>query len=127
MRIQYTSGPQITPISIDGSLFELAADWRVTVDGEEIVIPAGFVTDGASIPRFLWRVCGHPFQLPRLPVAIVHDFAYSGQWPEPAIPREYADELYYDGLVERGVRRFCAWVEYRAIRIFGADHFAEPR
>ena len=25
-------------------------------------VPAGFVTDGASIPRLLWRVLGHPFE-----------------------------------------------------------------
>ena len=51
-------------------------DWHVEVRGFEFTVPAGTRTDGASIPRFLWRVCGHPLQAPRVYAATLHDWLY---------------------------------------------------
>ena len=56
--------------------FKLAADWTIPFPGEKttILIPKGFITDFASIPRPLW-----PWIAPGGPLyvwAIVHDFAY---------------------------------------------------
>lgn len=45
-------------------------------DGAEIVIPKGFVIDGASVPRILWVVPGFSPYGPLLPGAIAHDFGY---------------------------------------------------
>lgn len=42
--------------------------------GMEIIVPAGFVSDGASIPRFFWRRLP-PFGL-HFNAAIVHDWLY---------------------------------------------------
>ena len=55
-------------------------DWHVVVGSREYVIPAGFRSDGASIPQWLWFVCGTPMQAPRLYAAIWHDAAYSGMF-----------------------------------------------
>lgn len=56
----------------------LMEDWRVEVCGFRFTVPAGVSTDGASIPRFLWRVCGHPYESPRLYAALLHDWIYGG-------------------------------------------------
>ncbi len=56
----------------------LQEDWMVEVCGYRFVVPAGTSTDGASIPRFLWRVCGHPLESPRLYAAMLHDWIYGG-------------------------------------------------
>ncbi len=56
----------------------LQEDWMVEVCGYRFVVPAGTSTDGASIPRFLWRVCGHPLESPRLYAALLHDWIYGG-------------------------------------------------
>ena len=56
----------------------LQEDWTVEVNGYRFTVPAGTSTDGASIPRFLWRVCGHPLQAPRLYAALLHDWIYGG-------------------------------------------------
>lgn len=56
----------------------LVEDWTVEVCGYRFTVPAGATTDGASIPRFLWRVCGHPLMAPRVYAALQHDWIYGG-------------------------------------------------
>ena len=56
----------------------LMEDWTVEVCGYRFTVPSGTRTDGASIPRFLWRVCGHPLEAPRLYAALLHDWIYGG-------------------------------------------------
>jgi hypothetical protein len=57
---------------------ELARPWGVVVDGTMYIAPAGMRSDGASIPRLLWRVVDPPiFTLMRRGV-ILHDAAYKG-------------------------------------------------
>lgn len=82
-------------------------------------VPAGFCTDGASIPRFLWRVCGHPMETPRIAAAVVHDWHYS----QGDISRAEADSLFRELLVAAGECRFRAWIYWMAVRIFGARHY----
>ena len=61
--------------------WELTEDWKYRLPtsctggkGVKIVIPKGFVFDGASVPRPLWAIL-HPSGLLLIP-ALVHDFAY---------------------------------------------------
>lgn len=67
-------------------------DWAVEVCGYRFTVPAGATTDGASIPRFLWRVCGHPLMAPRVYAALLHDWIYGGcLLPAPGLaPRVHA-------------------------------------
>ncbi len=102
----------------------LTHDWTVAVSGWRIVVPAGTVTDGASIPRFLWRVCGHPLQIPRVYAALVHDYLYGGGGSS-SMTRAEADAIYRELLVRYGWGRFRAGVEYFALRMFGGSHWTE--
>lgn len=104
-----------------GAFWELAEDWRVTLPGFSYVIPNGFKTDGASVPRFLWRVCGTPLGVPRLYAAIVHDWLYSGGLP--GVSRADADAVYRDMLIAMGVSKAKAWIEWAALRCCGASHW----
>ena len=56
--------------------WELNEDWEYKLpdDGTVIVIPKGFVFDGASIPRPLWGILS-PTGLLLIP-GLIHDFAY---------------------------------------------------
>lgn len=55
--------------------WRLTEDWLHTLpDGTVIIIPAGFIFDGASIPRPLWTVIS-PVGLLFI-AALIHDFAY---------------------------------------------------
>ena len=102
----------------DGT-YRLADDFDVQVNAYTFTIPKGFVTDGASIPRFLWRVCGHPLESPRIYAAVVHDWLYS----TGRVTRAEADEIYRALLIAYGVGSFRAYVEYYALRAFGGSHY----
>ncbi len=55
--------------------WELAANWEYELSpGNRIVIPKGFVFDGASIPRVLWAFL-NPIGLLLIP-GLIHDYGY---------------------------------------------------
>ena len=61
-------------------------NWYLSVDyiGPAInnsvtIISDGFITDGATIPRFAWRLLNHPMQVPLIAAAILHDAEYSAE------------------------------------------------
>lgn len=55
----------------------LTEDWIITLDdGLQLVVPKGFITDLASVPRIFWLIPGFsPFGL-LLEGSILHDFGY---------------------------------------------------
>ena len=100
----------------------LMEDWHVDdVCGYRFTVPSGTRTDGASIPRFLWRVCGHPLQAPRVYAATLHDWLYGGA--ELGITRKEADRCYYALCRHFGIPWWKAKTEYYALRWFGASHY----
>lgn len=58
--------------------------------GLEIIVPIGFYSDGASIPRLLWTLVGHPFNRHVREAAVLHDYLYySGK-----VSRADADRIF---------------------------------
>lgn len=105
---------------VQGSTMILLTDWHVEgllPDGRILYldIKAGFVFDGASIPRALWRVCGHPLEAPRIAAALAHDWIYASK----AVPRADADLIYRTICAWVGINAFCRNVEYGALRVCG--------
>lgn len=115
----------------------LMEDWTVEIllRGEVLAftVPAGATTDGASIPRFLWRVCGHPLMAPRVYAAMLHDWLYGGRGEARhdyedapcSVTRAEADDCYYALLRHFGIGSFVAHVEWAALRMFGGSHWNE--
>jgi hypothetical protein len=69
-----------------GSSDDSLQDWNVQEDwispplhGKRVAIRKGFLTDGASIPRAVWGIVGHPFSKPLLGPALCHDALYMGE------------------------------------------------
>lgn len=86
-------------------------------------VPAGFKTDGASIPRFLWSFIGSPFNgAYRLP-ALFHDAAYC----TPGVKRAEADRMFYDAMREEGVSFVKAQLMWAGVRVGGAAPYAEAQ
>lgn len=102
--------------------YRLADDYLLDYAGWHIAIAAGFIFDGASIPRLLWRVVGHPWQGLVLPAAAVHDALYATH----LTTREQADELFRTLLLANGVGKLKAGTMYRAVRMFGGFAWNEP-
>lgn len=82
-----------------------------------IVVPAGFESDGASVPRLLWGVVFPRDDRQALCAAIVHDFIYRthpAHWT-----RSEADDAFYFLLEQGGVSWIRRTRAYLGVRLFG--------
>lgn len=79
---------------------------------EVIVLPVGFVTDLASIPRPLWSL--YPPAGPWAPAAIVHDWLY--QHPQGRTRAE-VDGIFLEAMEVLGVPWLRRHLMHRAVRI----------
>ena len=110
--------PAVRPL--EGSDYELAQSFyfRATVEwvwDVVVHVKAGFRTDGASIPRLLWRVFGSPYDPDIFAAAIAHDALYRGE----IVPRKDADRAFLKMMVESGVPKRKRRLVYRGVRWFG--------
>lgn len=79
---------------------------------EVYVVPRGFCTDLASIPRPLWAVVGHPAG-PYRAAAVLHDWLYAVQ----VTTRQRADDLFLESMAVLNVdrwRRMTLWLGVRS-------------
>lgn len=83
----------------------------------ELTVPPGFASDGASVPRFFWRVVFPPGDNRALRAAFLHDWIYRTH-PE-GWTRAAADDLFRKVLIEDGVSRNSAGMAYWGVRLFG--------
>ena len=88
------------------------------LETSDFVIPSGFESDGASVPRVLWRLIFPPIDPVALPAAVVHDYIYRHQ-PE-GWTRSRADALFRRLLIDDGVARWRAWLAWLGVRIGGS-------
>ena len=72
--------PDIEPIP-GTKTYALKQDYLVKLpfSGKWLLIKAGFVFDGASIPQWLWSVVGNPFDPNWLAAALCHDALYAAE------------------------------------------------
>jgi len=80
-----------------------------------IVVPKGFVTDGASIPKIFHNIIG-PYGS-YFPAALIHDYLYSSL--NEQFTREESDELFLEGMESLGVSWITRKTIYRSVRLFG--------
>lgn len=89
--------------------------------GVRIVVPAGFVTDYASIPQSLWGLYSPHDQYSR--AAIVHDYLYWSQ----LCTRAQADNLLMIAMKESEVPEHTRQVVYEGVHLFGNASWVENR
>lgn len=83
-----------------------------------ILVPNGFITDFASVPRLplaYWLFAGVGQA-----AAVVHDFLYSGG----AVPREVADAIFLEAMEACGVSAWRRWPMYWAVRVRGGSRYS---
>lgn len=94
----------------------LTHDWSCSLSGgDEVHIKAGFLSDGASIPRLLWPLVGPKYAPRTFPAAFVHDALYVSE----IVPRARADREFFTLLRRCGVGWLKARPYYLAVRSFG--------
>ena len=111
--------PKVPAIRMTAHAARLCEPYRavIIIHGrrELLTVDEGFSTDGASIPRLLWRALGHPYQMPLLPCALAHDALYAVRLNS----RSDCDAVFLD-LMRRArmglFKRLAVWL---AVRAFG--------
>lgn len=102
--------------------FELLKDVSVHLPdhGQTFVVPAGFVTNFASAPRFLWSIVA-PLDI--TVASLVHDYLYSKKGHQKyKLNRKQADKVLRD-IVKVTCNASTAWACYRAVRLCGSRYF----
>lgn len=118
--IIFSDEPAISPV-IDFT-YELDKNFEVQIDGEDYIVPMGFKTDLASIPRFLWSILP-PQQADYVAPAILHDFFYE----TGLVNRRLADSILFCYLRRNGVGVFVSNLMWIAVRLFGKSHYVKPK
>lgn len=107
-----------------------ALEYQAGDDPEElIIVPPGFVTDLASVPRMVWSF--YPPDGPWAKAAIIHDFLYwtkgTGEWHEHVgitrvtpYSRKEADDILKEAMADRKVGKWEQFVIWLSVRLGGA-------
>lgn len=121
--MKVTKAPEI----IRGGIFRYAKDGKFVillskhtfiVNDKEIVVPADFRTDLASVPRIFWLFIS-PIGKHSI-AAVMHDYIYSLEC-ELNIHRKEADMMFYYVMLHCHVHKFTAALMYCCVRLFGAS------
>lgn len=105
--------------------WEIGKDWHFSVNGEDYVIPKGFIFDGASVPKFLASWLSPVGVL--LVGGLVHDYVYKytvllkygKKSTSEKMNQKQADELFRDINIEQNGFHFLNYLAYWALRIAG--------
>lgn len=114
----------LSPLRVE-LLDEAAGTWRLTQAlhyqsqsaGRRIVVPAGFVTDFASVPRLpvIYLATADTAHAP----AVVHDWLYSSG----EVRRSTADKVFLEAMESVGVAWLRRQAMYAAVRLMGGRHY----
>lgn len=112
--------PHIRPIS--ENLYELVRPYRVKLaSGETITVSNGYKTNGADIPRFLWRL--FPPNSPEyMPAVVVHDFLCdkADELTDKNQRKQaflHADNAFAEILQRLNVPKWKRWLFYKGVRL----------
>ena len=90
---------------------------RADIGPMRVIVPEGFITDLASVPRlpFIYWLLNGIADMP----GVVHDFMYSTN----EYDRSVCDKVFLDAMLSIGVSRWRAYSIYIGVRSFGAEHY----
>ena len=112
----FTSLLVATPMP-DGRKWQLTRGFTYHVGSKhsrnKIIVPAGFITDYASVPRFLWSLIPPWGKYGK--AAIIHDFLYQ----QRLCSRKFADTTFREAMQVLGVKSWRVFSMYWAVRMFG--------
>lgn len=93
--------------------FELVENYRY----RDIVIPKGYITDGASVPRIFWSIFP-PNKAEYLSAAIVHDYLTDIAIEKKSITFRSADNTFKEMLTDLNVNKIEVKVLYWSVRLY---------
>ena len=112
--------PILVPIS--EYKFKLVKDYSVKLTtGETVLVYSGYETNGADIPRFLWRLYP-PFSPEYMPAVVIHDYLCDLA-DEKTDKKErkqaflFADKAFKDILQQLEISKIKVFLFYNAVRL----------
>ncbi len=92
--------------------------YQSDVAEQTFTVPAGFVTNFASVPRIIgiYELCGDTSS----EAATVHDFLYSAPHP---VARSVADAVLKEASAVTGVARWRRVLMWMGVRVGGSSHW----
>lgn len=116
MQVKYADTPLVIPMAFT-NLYRLERDLEVKYlfkgKPKTIVVPKGYLTDGASIPKVLWSLIGSPYQPRFLTAAIVHDFCCDQEYDVTEM-----SDLFFELLKLSNVRDLPAKLMRQAVYLY---------
>lgn len=91
-----------------------------------IIVPKGFVTDFASIPRLFWSILppsGSSKRNKYGKCAVLHDYLYDKSCIY-SVSRKEADEIFLEAMVAMKVSGFVRKLFYYMVRWFGKKNYS---
>lgn len=109
----------VSPVEGSSNEWTLIASIRYKTSFGQWRVPKDFVTDFASIPKFLWSLYPPHGQYTR--AAIIHDYLYQDR----LVARKIADQVFKEQMKIDGVNWFTRNVFYIAVRTFGGAVYSD--
>ncbi len=112
---------ELTELSLtpyEGRRWRLLKDWKVVIEKNILIIPKGFVTDLASVPRIFWIIIP-PSSTKCRKASIVHDWMYVHQYKT----KSYADKVFLRELLSKDLFMLQAYIMYWAVKLFGKGNY----
>lgn len=124
MKARFTKRPETTPVGEwEGrKVREFTEPFPFYFEGHLIIIPKGFQTDCASVPRwpFFWWLFADKGEI----AAYCHDYLYRID-SDPEVSKYYADQVFYDMMAFTNDPKWSwqrKWM-YAAVVEFGDDSY----
>lgn len=91
-------------------------EFYLSDDNSDVIeVPAGFVTDLATIPRIFWTILPPDGKYAK--AAIIHDWMYDNALRT----KKEADLIFLDGMTVLGVLKWKRTIMYWAVRLYGCS------
>ena len=92
------------------------------IDGRTFMVPRGFITDFASVPRGLWNTL--PPWGEYAEAAVLHDWLYRNPG---IVTRKEADLIFRKLMKQHGVGFLKRWVMWAGLRVGGGRAYRKAR
>lgn len=86
---------------------------------EVIIVPKGFITDFASVPRGLWNIFP-PFG-EWAAAAVIHDYLYKTKGLDGRYTRKQADKIFKEAMEVLEVPKWKRELMHKAVNVFGKN------
>lgn len=118
MKVEFLGDPVLAPTKEEE--WVLHTPFCARVDGELIIVPAGYRTDLASVPRIPLAYLLFGGRARR--AALLHDYLYETQ-----AGKEYADSVFLAGMKAEGMGWLPRRTMWAAVVLFGGPIYDRKR